>query len=99
MAKIDNTQSIDLSCKQVNENDVLTKDGQRTTFMTLYKGSVIVSGSGSDDDGEPTDSLVTVELKLKSDDKEALERCVPLNVGSWRKMELSLTNEDLDNHI
>ena len=98
LANKDDKQSIDLSCKQVNENDVLTKDGQRTTFMTLYKGSVIVPSTGTDDDGEPTDSLVTVELKLKSDDKDALEGCVPLNVGSKRKMELSLTNEDLDNH-
>ena len=98
MAKEDDMQSVDLSCKQVTENDVLTKDGQRTTFMTMYKGSVIVPNTGTDDDGEATDSLVTVELKLKSDDKGAIEGCVPMNVGSKRKMELSLTNEDLDNH-
>ena len=98
MANKNDKQCIDLGCKQVQENDVITKDGQRTTFMTMYKGSMNVKGTAKDDDGQPVESLITVELKLKSDDKNALEGCVPLIVGAKRKMELSLTNEDLDNH-
>ena len=92
------TESIDLGCKQVTENDVLTKDGQRTTYTTVYKGSMTVKGTAKDDEGELVESLITVALTLKSDDKAALECCVPLVVGAKRKMELSLTNEDLDNH-
>lgn len=83
----DNVKSIDLSCKQTTENDVETKDGQRTTYTGVYKGTMLAG-----------DILVSVELKLKCDDRDALEMCVPLTVGAKRKMELSLTNEDLDNH-
>lgn len=80
-------KSIDLSCKQTTENDVETKDGQRTTYSAVYKGSVMIG-----------DTLVLAQMKLTSDDRAALEMCVPLTVGTKRKMELSLTNEDLDNH-
>ena len=79
--------SIDLSCKQTQEKDTLTKDGQRTIHTALYNGDVQVE-----------DSVVTAVLQLKSDDKGALEQIVPLMVGSRRQMDLSLTNEDLDNH-
>jgi len=97
MTTKENKQCIDLICKQVQENDVITKEGQRTTFLSVYKGSMNVL-MGTDDEGEPVESLITFELKLKSDNKTALEECVPLLVGAKRKMELSLTNEDLDNH-
>ena len=98
MAKKDDTPSIDLGCKQVTENDVLTKDGQRTTYTTVYKGSINVKGTGTDDDGVSVESMVAVELKLKCDDKVGLESYIPMVVGAKRKMDLSLTNEDLDNH-
>lgn len=79
--------SIDLSCKQTQENDTLMKDGERTTYSGVYKGETNVGSN-----------VVTVELKLKSDNREALEDIVPLSIGSKRNMELGLTNEDLDNH-
>ena len=79
--------SIDLSCKQTQASDTLTKDGERTTYTGTYKGTMTVG-----------EKVVTAELKLKSDDKDTLEGVVPLLVGATRKMELSLTNEDLDNH-
>ena len=98
MANNDEKQGVDLSCKQVNANDVLTKDGQRTTYTSVFKGSMNVKGTSTDDDGEPVESMIAVELKLKCDDKVGLESLIPMVVGAKRKMELSLTNEDLDNH-
>ena len=98
LANNDKTTGVDLGCKQVTENDVLTKDGQRTTYTTVYKGSINVKGTGKDEDGNSVESNVTVELKLKCDDKAGLESYSPMVVGAKRKMELSLTNEDLDNH-
>ena len=87
MANKKDAVSIDLSCKQTLENDIETKEGQRTTYTGTYKGSMLLG-----------EDLVSAELKLKSDDKDALEKVVPLMVGAKRRMELSLTNEDLDNH-
>jgi len=66
MTTKENKQCIDLICKQVQENDVITKEGQRTTFLSVYKGSMNVL-MGTDDEGEPVESLITFELKLKSD--------------------------------
>lgn len=88
MVKKKDTVEIDLSCKQAQETDTLTKDGQRTTYTGVYRGTLPVG-----------DNVVTVELKLKSDDKNALDGVVPLVVGATRMMSLSLTNEDLDNHV
>ena len=79
--------SVDLSCKKTQASDTLTSDGERTTYTGTYNGTVNIG-----------DNAVTVELKLKADDQEALEKCAPLTVGVKRKMVLSLTNEDLDNH-
>lgn len=88
MTKPDETKRcIDLSCKQTTENDVETKEGQRTTHSAVYKGTVLIGNV-----------MVAIQLKLSSDDRAALELCVPLTVGATRKMELSRTNEDLDNH-
>ena len=98
MANKEDKQGVDLGCKQVTENDVLTKDGQRTTYTTVYKGSINVKGTGVDEGGASVESMVAVELKLKCDDKVGLESFIPMVVGAKRKMELSLTNEDLDNH-
>jgi len=98
MADKNDKQGVDLSCKQVNANDVLTKDGERTTYTTVYKGSINVKGTGVDDSGASVESMIAVELKLKCDDKVGLESLIPMVVGAKRKMELSLTNEDLDNH-
>ena len=87
MIKKNEVKSIDISCKQTQASDTLTKDGERTTYTGTYKGVLTVG-----------DKAVTAELKLKCDDKDVLEDVVPLTVGATRKMELSLTNEDLDNH-
>ena len=98
LANNDKTEGVDLGCKQVTENDILTKDGQRTTYTTVYKGSINVKGTGKDEDGNPVESMVAVELKFKCDDKPGLESYAPMVVGAKRNMKLSLTNEDLDNH-
>jgi hypothetical protein len=81
------TLNVDLSCKSTQASDTLTKDGERTTFTGTYKGVLNVG-----------EKAVTVELKIKSDDKDALEECVPLVVGATRNLKLFLTDEDLDNH-
>jgi len=98
LANDEQNQCVDLSCKEVTDKDILTKDGQRVTHTTVYKGSINVKGDLLDDDGSPVESMIAVELKLKCEDKAGLESYVPMTVGAKRKMELALTNEDLDNH-
>lgn len=81
------TLDVDLSCKSTQASDTLTKDGERTTFTGTYKGVLNIG-----------EKAVTVELKIKSDDKDTLEQCVPLTVGATRNLKLFLTSEDLNNH-
>lgn len=88
MAKNKEIVNVDISCKQAQETDTLTKDGQRTTYTGNYKGTLTVG-----------DAVVTVAVTFKSDDKDILESVVPLTVGAKRMLSLSVTNEDLSNHV
>jgi len=90
--------SVDLTCMKKSADEVLTKNGEKNSVFVEYKGVIEVESSAMDLEGNTIKAEVSVLVKFKSADKSTLGTVVPLDIGAKRKMELSLTNEDLDNH-
>ena len=98
MAKKEVTTAVDLTCMKKSADEVLTKNGEKNSVFVEYKGVIEVESGAADLEGNTIKTDVAVLVKFKSNDKSTLGTVVPLDIGAKRKMELSLTNEDLDNH-
>ena len=98
MANIKDPVSVDLTCMKKSADEVLTKNGEKNSVFVEYKGVIEVEAGVADLEGNVIKTEVSVLVKFKSNDTSTLGTVVPLDIGATRRMKLSLTNEDLDNH-
>lgn len=88
MAKNKDNVSIDITCIKTDVQNVMIQGGCRILATAIYKGDISVE-----------DNIVSVQVKITASDEDILEQVVPFVAGATRQMDLTLTNEDLGNHV